>query len=96
MINAVPTGFGAAAMIHPDGKIDDKVVASGREGAPIVRPQPNDFADASKNEPLCMILDEGRTFVALRKLQKQQERAERQLLQVWQRVEQLRSIMSMS
>ncbi len=62
-------GFGAAAMIHPDGKIDDKVVASGREGAPIVRPQSSDFADASKNEPLCMILDEGRTFVALRKLQ---------------------------
>ena len=31
---------------------------------------------------------------ALRKLEKQQERAERQLLEVWQRVEQLRSIMS--
>jgi hypothetical protein len=33
-------------------------------------------------------------IVALRKLEKQQERAERQLLQVWQRVEQLRSVIS--
>jgi two-component system, NtrC family, nitrogen regulation sensor histidine kinase NtrY len=62
-------GFGAAAMIHSDGKIDDKVVAAGKDGAPIVRPQPNDFADAQRNEPLCMVLDEGRTFVALRKLE---------------------------
>ncbi|WP_297295100.1 PAS domain-containing sensor histidine kinase [uncultured Methylovirgula sp.] len=61
-------GFGAAAMIHPDGKIDDKVVAAGRDGAPIVQPKPNDFNDARASEPLCMILDEGRTFVALRKL----------------------------
>ena len=36
----------------------------------------------------------GQRIVGLRKLEKQQERAERQLLQVWQRVEQLRSIMS--
>jgi len=31
---------------------------------------------------------------ALRKLEKRQERAERQLLHAWQRVEQLRSLMS--
>jgi two-component system, NtrC family, nitrogen regulation sensor histidine kinase NtrY len=61
-------GFGAAAMIHPDGRIDDKVVAAGKDAAPIVRPQPNDFSDAQRAEPLCMVLDEGRTFVALRKL----------------------------
>src|SRR5579863_4789856 len=61
-------GFGAAAMIHPDGKIDDKIVAAGKDAAPIVRPQPNDFDDAQRSEPLCMVLDEGRTFIALRKL----------------------------
>lgn len=33
-------------------------------------------------------------IVELRKLQKRQERAERRLLQVWQRAERLRSIMS--
>ena len=32
----------------------------------MVRPQANDFEDAAKNEPLCLILNEGRTFVALR------------------------------
>jgi hypothetical protein len=32
--------------------------------------------------------------VELRKLEKRQERAERQLLSAWQRVEQLRSLMS--
>jgi hypothetical protein len=32
--------------------------------------------------------------VKLRKLEKRQQRAERQLLSVWQRVEQLRSLMS--
>jgi hypothetical protein len=36
----------------------------------------------------------GQRIAALRKLEKQRERAERQLLQVWQRVDKLRSIMS--
>jgi hypothetical protein len=36
----------------------------------------------------------GQRIAALRKLEKRQARAERQLLQVWQQVEQFRSIMS--
>ena len=32
----------------------------------MVKPQRDDFDDAAKNEPLCLILNEGRTFVALR------------------------------
>jgi predicted transglutaminase-like protease len=36
----------------------------------------------------------GRRIVKLRKLEKQQERAERALLEVWARVEQIHSIMS--
>ena len=32
----------------------------------MVKPQASDFADSAKNEPLCLILNEGRTFVALR------------------------------
>jgi two-component system nitrogen regulation sensor histidine kinase NtrY len=35
----------------------------------VVTPEPTDFEDALKDEPLCLILDEGRTFVALRKLE---------------------------
>ena len=38
----------------------------------------------------------GRRVAELRKLEKDQERAERRLLQVWQRVEQARSVMSTS
>ncbi|HLH10301.1 MAG TPA: PAS domain-containing sensor histidine kinase [Methylovirgula sp.] len=60
--------FSAAAMMHPDGAIDDKIDTGARFGATIVQPELNDFQDASRNEPLCMILDGGRTFVALRKL----------------------------
>ena len=37
-----------------------------------------------------------RQVTELRKLEKRQERAERQLLSAWQRVEQLRSLMSAS
>ena len=36
----------------------------------------------------------GQQVSELRKLEKRQERAERQLLHVWQRVEQLRSLIS--
>ena len=38
----------------------------------------------------------GQRIAELRKLEKQRERAERRLLQVWQRVDQARSIISTS
>ncbi len=61
-------GFTAAAMMHSDGAIEEKIDTGARFGTSIVKPQSNDFEDAKKNEPLCLILDEGRTFVALRQL----------------------------
>ena len=61
-------GFTAAAMMRTDGTIEEKIDTGARFGTSIVKPQPNDFTDAKKNEPLCLILDEGRTFVALRQL----------------------------
>ncbi|MCW2273450.1 HAMP domain-containing protein [Rhodoblastus acidophilus] len=61
-------GFTAAALIKRDGTIVEQAdVASGRPD-PIVKPQPADFDDAAKNEPLCLIPNEGRNFVALRPL----------------------------
>ena len=36
----------------------------------------------------------GRQLAQMRKLEKRRERAERQLLQAWQRVEQLREVLS--
>ena len=37
----------------------------------------------------------GRQVAQMRKLEKRRERAERQLLQAWQRVEQLRDVLSL-
>jgi two-component system, NtrC family, nitrogen regulation sensor histidine kinase NtrY len=61
-------GFTAAAMLKPDGTIIEKIDTNAPSGNAIVRPEASDFDDARKNEPLCLILDEGRTFVALRQL----------------------------
>jgi len=59
-------GFSAAAMIKRDGSIVQQVETSSVVRDPVVKPQDVDFADSLRNEPLCLILNEGRTFVALR------------------------------
>ncbi len=61
-------GFTAAALLKPDNTIVEKIDTGAAIGNGIARPEPGDFDDARKNEPLCLILDEGRTFVALRVL----------------------------
>ncbi|MDR3461680.1 MAG: PAS domain-containing sensor histidine kinase [Beijerinckiaceae bacterium] len=63
-------GFSAAALMKPDGTMIERVDMgpTGGTGTTIVKPADTDFADAKKNEPLCLLLDEGRTFVALRPL----------------------------
>ena len=62
-------GFSAAALLKPDGTMIERAKvdgAYGTLGTAIVKPSPQDFADAKKNEPLCLLLDGERTFVALR------------------------------
>jgi two-component system nitrogen regulation sensor histidine kinase NtrY len=59
-------GFSAAALIKRDGAIVEQVESGAAARDAVVRPQANDFEDSAKNEPLCLILNEGRTFVALR------------------------------
>ncbi len=61
-------GFTAAAMLKPDGTIIEKIDTGAPTGNLVVQPEQSDFEDAKKNEPLCLILDEGKTFVALRQL----------------------------
>ena len=61
-------GFTAAALMKSDGTVVERVDTGAVVGKSVVRPEPADFADAIKNEPMCLILDEGRTFVALRTL----------------------------
>jgi len=60
--------FTAAAMMRSNGAIEETIDTGAPVGTTIVHPESNDFQDARRSEPLCMILDEGRTFVALRKL----------------------------
>jgi two-component system, NtrC family, nitrogen regulation sensor histidine kinase NtrY len=61
-------GFTAAALMHSDGTVEEKIDTGARFGASVVKPGKDDFAIAQKNEPICIILDEGLTFVALRQL----------------------------
>jgi two-component system, NtrC family, nitrogen regulation sensor histidine kinase NtrY len=59
-------GFSSAAMIKRDGAIVEQVDTGSAVHDPVVKPQDSDFDDSAKNEPLCLILNQGRTFVALR------------------------------
>jgi two-component system, NtrC family, nitrogen regulation sensor histidine kinase NtrY len=64
-------GFTAAALMHSDGTIVEKVDKpdpNAETGTAVVHPAPTDFDDARKNELTCLILDEGQTFVALRQI----------------------------
>ena len=60
-------GFTTAALIRADGSILEQA-DTGVTDQRFVSPDPSDFDDANRNEPLCLVLDEGRTFVALRDL----------------------------
>ena len=59
-------GFSAAAMIKRDGTLVEQVETGSNAPDQVVKPQDRDFDDSLKNEPLCLVLNEGRTYVALR------------------------------
>ncbi len=59
-------GFTAAAVMRRNGDVIERVYND--PNSRIVTPEQTDFDDAARNEPLCLILDEGRTFVALRQM----------------------------
>jgi two-component system, NtrC family, nitrogen regulation sensor histidine kinase NtrY len=61
-------GFTAAALLRSDGAVVEKIDTGAIISNAIVKPEATDFEDARKNEPLCLVLNEGRTFVALRAL----------------------------
>ena len=75
--------FSVAALMKPDGTVTDRFDlppeksepqnVEGDDAAPtapaaLAPPDASDFEDARRNEPLCLILGEGRTFVALRQV----------------------------
>ena len=60
-------GFTTAVLMYADGKVLERA-DTGVTDERFVPPDASDFDDANRNEPLCLVLDEGRTFVALRDL----------------------------
>jgi two-component system nitrogen regulation sensor histidine kinase NtrY len=61
-------GFTAAALMKSDGTVVERVDTGASTGNAVVPPEPGDFDDAKKKEPVCLILNGGRTFAALRTL----------------------------
>lgn len=61
-------GFSVAAMVKSNGEIVDRVDLAKNAAAMIIAPPQEDFEDARKGEPLCLVIDDGRSFVALRAL----------------------------
>jgi two-component system, NtrC family, nitrogen regulation sensor histidine kinase NtrY len=57
-------GFSVALIMKSDGSIDDR--SAGSDPRQIATPEPADFGDARKNESLCLLLADGKVFVALR------------------------------
>jgi two-component system, NtrC family, nitrogen regulation sensor histidine kinase NtrY len=60
-------GLSVALIMRSDGSIDDR--AAGSDPAQVAIPEPADFGDARKSEPLCLLLADGKVFVALRPIQ---------------------------
>ena len=65
--NAVALGFTTAVLVNREGAVLEKAELDAR--SEVARPEPADFADADKNEPVCLITDDNISFVALRALQ---------------------------
>jgi two-component system nitrogen regulation sensor histidine kinase NtrY len=61
-------GFSVAAIVTTKGEILERVDVSQDGSAIVIAPPQSDFEDARKGEPLCLVIDDGRTFVALRPL----------------------------
>jgi two-component system nitrogen regulation sensor histidine kinase NtrY len=59
-------GFSSAVLLRRNGEVHEYGTAPNSR---VVQPEASDFEDATKDEPLCLILDEGQTFVALRQMQ---------------------------
>ncbi len=61
-------GFSVAALVKSDGEIIDRVDVSKNASAIIIAPPKSEFDNARKGEPLCLMIDDGKSFVALRAL----------------------------
>ncbi len=63
-------GFSTAALLKPSGEILDRidVAGAGAASAIIIAPPQSEFDNARKSERLCLLIDDDKTFVAIRSL----------------------------
>lgn len=61
-------GFSVAALVKSNGEIIDRVDVAQNASAIVIAPPESEFENARKGEPLCLMIDDGKSFVALRAL----------------------------
>ncbi|MBL1256324.1 PAS domain-containing sensor histidine kinase [Methylocystis sp. Sn-Cys] len=61
-------GFSVAALVSSNGQVIDRVDVSQNASAIVIAPPQSEFDNARKGEPLCLMIDDGKSFVALRAL----------------------------
>ncbi|QGM44980.1 sensor histidine kinase NtrY-like [Methylocystis heyeri] len=61
-------GFSAAALVKPTGEILDRVNIAGAASSIIIAPPQTEFDNARRGERLCLLIDDDKTFVAIRSL----------------------------
>lgn len=61
-------GFSTAALVKSTGEIIDRVDVTKNASAIVIAPPQSEFDNARKGEPLCLMIDDGKSFVALRSL----------------------------
>ncbi|MCC3243939.1 PAS domain-containing sensor histidine kinase [Methylocystis sp. WRRC1] len=63
-------GFSVAALVKSNGQILDRVDVARNTASIIIAPPESEFENARRGEPLCLVIDDGKSFVALRALSK--------------------------
>jgi two-component system nitrogen regulation sensor histidine kinase NtrY len=61
-------GFSVAALVKSNGEILDRIDVAQNAASIIIAPPKSEFDDARRGEPLCLVIDDGKSFVALRAL----------------------------
>jgi two-component system nitrogen regulation sensor histidine kinase NtrY len=61
-------GFSVAALVKSNGEVIDRVDVAKNASAIVIAPPESEFENARKGEPLCLMIDDGKSFVALRAL----------------------------
>jgi two-component system nitrogen regulation sensor histidine kinase NtrY len=59
-------GFSVAALVRSNGEILDRVNIANGASAIVIAPPQSEFEDAKRGELLCLLIDDDKTFVALR------------------------------